>query len=105
MRITGKRGVDHSQALFCALLLAPLTASPQEAENQQGEAIVVTGSRLGLAADQSVDELLIFDRSRLEQSGQSTVADFLGSAPLRALLIGPGRPDGQRTYAARWPHP
>jgi len=76
---------------ICAAFLAPFltglpsAASPQEAVTQQSEQIVVTGSRLGLSAEQSVQELLIYDRTRIEQSGQSTVADFLATIPQVSL--------------------
>src|SRR5882672_304688 len=42
------------------------------------ETLVVTGTRL---REQSAQEVRIYDRSRIEHSGQTTVADFLATVP------------------------
>jgi iron complex outermembrane receptor protein len=45
------------------------------------ETIVVTGTRLGLSADRSFQEVRTYDRARIDASGQTTVADFLATVP------------------------
>jgi iron complex outermembrane recepter protein len=50
------------------------------------EPVVVTGSRFTRTAEeQSAQEVLIYDRARIERSGQSTVADFLATIPQVSL--------------------
>src|SRR5262245_45468701 len=43
--------------------------------------VVVTGSRLPSAESQAAQDVHIYRIERIEQSGQSTLADFLGSLP------------------------
>jgi len=43
--------------------------------------VVVTGSRLPLVAEQSAQDVHIYDRARIEVSGQATVTDFLATLP------------------------
>jgi iron complex outermembrane receptor protein len=43
--------------------------------------VVVTGSRLPPAAKQTSQDVRIYERERIEKSGQPSVADFLGTLP------------------------
>ena len=52
----------------------------------QLEGMVVVGSRLPAAEAQTALDIHIYDHERIEQSGQSTVADFLGTLPEVSLL-------------------
>jgi len=45
------------------------------------EEIVVTGSRIPLAAKEGAQELKIYTKEQIEESGQSTVTDFLNTLP------------------------
>jgi len=54
------------------------TAKPEPA---QLEGIVVVGSRLPEAAGQSAQDIHIYDRERIERSGQTTISDFLNTLP------------------------
>jgi len=45
------------------------------------EPVMVTGTRLTSAEAQSAQEVRVYDRERIERSGQTTVADFLATVP------------------------
>src|SRR5579863_4134057 len=47
--------------------------------------IVVTGSRIPVAATQGPQELQAFSREQIEQSGQSSISDFLNTVPVVAV--------------------
>src|SRR6266446_398472 len=71
-----------------ALVGAPLRAADVDNDAQtkrtptgQLEKIVVVGSRLPEAAGQSAQDIHIYDRARIEVSGQATVTDFLATLP------------------------
>src|SRR5262245_6971967 len=49
------------------------------AASDQAELVTITGSRLRTAATQSAQDVHIYDLARIEQSGQSTVPDFLAT--------------------------
>src|SRR5215475_5557562 len=49
--------------------------------NQTEEVVTVTGSRLPAAVSQGAQDVHIYELPRIEQSGQSTVTDFLNSLP------------------------
>ena len=57
--------------------------SPESAtaSSNQTEQVTITGTRLPLAATQSAQDVRIYERPRIEQSGQSTVTDFLATLP------------------------
>ena len=71
-----------------ALVGAPLRAADvdndaqaKRAPTEQLEKIVVVGSRLPAAEAQTAQDVHIYERERIEQSGQSTVAEFLATLP------------------------
>src|SRR6266542_2334959 len=71
-----------------ALVGAPLRAADvdndaqaKRAPTEQLEKIVVVGSRLPAAEAQTSQDVHIYERERIEQSGQSTVAEFLVTLP------------------------
>src|SRR5688500_2285652 len=69
---------------LCSLLCAGMAAaqSVDETAAQDLERVIVTGTRLQLrAAQQSAQEVRVYDRQRIRRSGQTTVADFLATVP------------------------
>src|SRR6266566_4930160 len=71
-----------------ALVGAPLRAADVDNDAEvkrtptvQLETIVVVGSRLPAAEAQTAQDVHIYERERIEQSGQSTVAEFLATLP------------------------
>ncbi|HEU5258766.1 MAG TPA: TonB-dependent receptor [Vicinamibacterales bacterium] len=54
------------------------TGQPEPA---QLEGVVVVGSRLPESAGQSAQDIHIYDRERIDRSGQTTVTDFLATLP------------------------
>jgi len=71
-----------------ALVGAPLRAADVDNDAQakrtpteRVEKVVVVGSRLPAAEAQTAQDVHIYDRERIEQSGQTTVTDFLASVP------------------------
>ena len=73
------------------------TAQPKP---EKVERIVVVGSRLPEAAGQSAQDIHIYDLERIEQSGQSTVADFLATLP-EVSLASPENTTGFQTVRLR----
>ena len=61
-----------------AKLSGGLTAQPAP---EKLEGIVVVGSRLPEAAGQSAQDIHIYERERIDRSGQTTVSDFLATLP------------------------
>jgi outer membrane cobalamin receptor len=53
-------------------------ATAQTASEQNIEQVIVTGMRL---AGPTAQDVHVYDQQRIEQSGQSTVSDFLGTLP------------------------
>jgi iron complex outermembrane recepter protein len=49
--------------------------------------VVVTGTRLGRAAGEGVQEVRVYSKERIRQSGQGTVAGFLGGLPEVSVTI------------------
>src|SRR5262249_35901364 len=49
--------------------------------NQTEEVVTVTGSRLPATVSQGAQDVHVYELPRIEQSGQSTVTDFLNSLP------------------------
>ncbi len=52
------------------------------------EEIVVTGSRIPMKAMEGAQEVKIYSREQIEQSGQTTVADFLSTVPSVSISNG-----------------
>jgi iron complex outermembrane recepter protein len=57
------------------------SAAPQALETIVVTGTRLTGARLGGTLEQSFQPVRTFDRARIDASGQSTVADFLGTVP------------------------
>src|SRR5258708_36811111 len=71
-----------------ALVGTPLRAADVDKDAEakrtptgQLEKMVVVGSRLPAAEAQTAQDVHIYERERIEQSGQSTVAEFLATLP------------------------
>jgi len=71
-----------------ALVGAPLRAADVDSDAQakrtateQLEKVVVVGSRLPAAEGQTAQDVHIYDRERIDRSGQATVSDFLATLP------------------------
>jgi iron complex outermembrane receptor protein len=57
------------------------SAAVQSANKTRLEEVVVTGSRLSRAGSEGAQDVKIYNRERIDQSGQATVADFLNTLP------------------------
>lgn len=69
---------------LCSLLCVGIAAgqSVDETAAQSLERVIVTGTRLQQrAAEQSAQEVRVYDRPRIQRSGQTTVAEFLATVP------------------------
>jgi iron complex outermembrane receptor protein len=75
-------------------------ADPSESRPVQLQEVVVTGSRLPPAAEQSAQDVRIYERERIEKSGQSTVTDFLQTLP-EVSLASPENTTGATTVRLR----
>nr|UXE45430.1 vitamin B12 transporter BtuB [uncultured bacterium] len=51
------------------------------------EEVVVTGSRIGRAADEGAQDVRIYSREQIERSGQTTVSDFLNTLPSVSIAV------------------
>ena len=70
--------------VLCALLCAGVAAGQtvEESAAQSLEHVIVTGTRLGGGRlEESAQDVKVYDRPRIQRSGQSTVADFLATVP------------------------
>ena len=85
---------EQGNALLISLPAAATrsqTSSPSTVEKQeeagskkkpvQLEEVIVTGSRIPVAANQGAQEVHVYTKEAIEQSGQTTVADFLNTLP------------------------
>jgi iron complex outermembrane receptor protein len=54
------------------------------------EQIVVTGTRLNLKQSEVPQEVQVYTRRQIDQSGQTTVADFMNTLPGVSLTVDPG---------------
>ena len=72
-------GVRSCATGLCLTLAA--TAAIAQSTNDTTETIIVTGTRLPSGPEQSAVEVRIYDRARIEASGQTTIADFLATVP------------------------
>jgi iron complex outermembrane recepter protein len=70
----------------------PSTIEQSDAKTQprpvELEEVVVTGSRLPGATKEGAQEVKIYTREQIEQSGQTTVSDFLNTLPDVSVSIG-----------------
>ncbi len=83
---THKEGKKPSSQDFRVAQLDQAGAGPQAVEEKKNRAfvleeVVVTGSRIPLAANQEAQEVKVYTREQIEQSGQTTVVDFLNTLP------------------------
>src|SRR5258706_11365654 len=60
---------------------ATILAESATASSNQPEQITITGTRLRAAQTQTAQDVHIYELPRIEQSGQSTVTDFLATLP------------------------
>jgi AraC family transcriptional regulator len=58
-----------------------LPATKQKAKPDVLEEVIVTGSRIPLAAQERAQEVKIFTRADIDRSGQTTLTDFLNTIP------------------------
>jgi iron complex outermembrane recepter protein len=83
-----KEGKKPSSQDFRLAPVDQTTAGTQTVEQNKGQKkddylqeVIVTGSRIPTPVGQGVLPVRIYDRQTIEQSGQTTVADFLSSLP------------------------
>src|SRR5262249_46085446 len=70
---------DESQPPSTPAVAPP--SSDAAAGSNRLEPVMVTGSRLVPATEQTAQDVRIYDRRRIEASSQSTVTDFLATLP------------------------
>jgi len=75
--------------------------SDAESKVAQAEQLVITGSRLPPAAEKTAQDVRIYNRERIEQSGQSTVPDFLLTLPEVSLVSTDNSTTGGTTVRLR----
>jgi len=93
---------DSSGQFLLAQVDQGQTSSPSTVEKQDAQAskkkplqleeVVITGSRIPTVAGQGPQDVKIYTREKIEQSGQTTVADFLNTLPEISTSV------GQSTY-------
>jgi len=87
-----------------ALTLGQIDARAAEGDGDsrltQTERLVITGSRLPPAAQQTSQDVLIYDREMIERSGQPTVTEFLQTRP-EVSLASPENATGATTVRLR----
>ena len=88
--------------VFLALALGQTDALAAEGESTpaQAEQLVITGSRLPPTAEKTAQDVRIYERERIEQSGQSSVFEFLGTLP-EVSLASPDSSTGATTVRLR----
>ena len=67
-------------AMWCPLLCGAAALAHAEGDESL-ESVLVTGTRLKPATEQSAQPVRTYDRARIERSGQTTTADFLATVP------------------------
>src|SRR5579859_4249366 len=75
------RVLGHHLVACCiaGVFLAPSSSVAQETSNPGStEHVTVTGTRL---TEQGAQDVRVYDQTRIQNSGQSTVADFLATLP------------------------
>ena len=86
---------------FGRLRLAQLNESTTDATHtaarRDEEEIVVTGSRLGRTSVEGAVPVLVYERERIERSGQTTVTDFLNTLP----QVSVSTPENAGVYAGQ----
>src|SRR5262245_61136981 len=74
---------------LCCSSVIGLAAAADDATDtpasRPGETVVVTGTRLRPAAAESAQDVRVYDRERIERSGQSTLSGFLATIPEASL--------------------
>src|SRR6266853_980796 len=65
-------------------------AQPSKKKPIQLEEVVVTGSRIPRVAGEGAQEVLIYTKEQVRQSGQTTVADFLNTIPSVSVAVTEG---------------
>src|SRR6266446_2341852 len=71
-----------------------------ESKLDQPDYVLVTGSRLPRAAEETSQDVRVYDQPRIEKSGQSTVSDFLATVP-EVSLVSPENATGATTVRLR----
>lgn len=88
----------NSTQSFGRLRLAQLDESTTHtAARRDEEEIVVTGSRLGRTSVEGAVPVLVYERERIERSGQTTVTDFLNTLP----QVSVSTPENAGVYAGQ----
>jgi iron complex outermembrane receptor protein len=80
--------VDQGQTSSPATVEKPDEKSAEKKKGEQLQEVVVTGSRIPVTADQSAQDVKIYAREDIEQSGLTTVSDFLNTLPSVSIAIG-----------------
>ncbi|WP_129779840.1 TonB-dependent receptor [Peristeroidobacter soli] len=73
------------------------TSETRGAAHREEEEIVVTGSRLGRSSVEGAVPVQVYDRERIERSGQTTVTDFLNTLP----QVSVSTPENSGVYAGQ----
>jgi len=61
---------------------------PEKKKSEQIQEVIVTGSRIPTAAGQGPQEVRVYSKEQIDQSGQTTVTDFLNTLPEVSVAIG-----------------
>ncbi|HTP74598.1 MAG TPA: TonB-dependent receptor plug domain-containing protein, partial [Burkholderiaceae bacterium] len=64
-----------------ALCFFDANAADEDSGTTKLDKVTVTGTRLPAAAAQAAQDVRVYDRERIERSGQATVPDFLATLP------------------------
>jgi len=86
--------------LLVLATLALFAANVNAADPEPADAVVITGTRLPSAARQSAQDVRVYDREKIEKSGQSSVPEFLQTLP-EVSLASPENTFGATTVRLR----
>src|SRR6266853_5563795 len=93
--LTYSRAADGTIAIQAIPSNGPVQASAGESglekdltRTAQLEEVIVTGSRIPAHAKEGAQEVKVYTREKIEQSGQTTVVDFLNTLPYVSVSIG-----------------
>src|SRR5215471_6151653 len=81
IRAAARRMLAVGGLALCAAKVQAADSGNAISEPAQLPAVTVVGSRLPTAEAQTAQDVHIYTLERIEQSGQSTVADFLATLP------------------------